>query len=340
MNTPTTATMTECNMAFATSADRYARLVELTCKLTGLQSIPDGYDPWKGLVHTWRFFYSHLQCEDILFATLHSLKWGVYPASEDEPLRWAFNKGTPLEQDTAELMALFREELISPEAEGAIELHAWGGFKGTYHRISYKDESDIDAGPESHSLVHCEFLNSRFDYLVHSFDPTDCRWTSYKEFEKIMQVLLPSSSAWTDANWLDERFILQALDQEFGTNLQKNPTALTPVTEVATAAMKNYVPGGHILANLADFPYALAKHLWPVNTTDWIVRAYNATIRVARENENRAKRRKSKQLESYEFGYSKVKTTGIHRLVRDLTSLGVITDLSMKKQVTDMEFCH
>ena len=155
-----------------------------------------------------------------------------------------------------------------------------------------------------------------------------------------MQVLLPSSSAWTDANWLDERFILQALDQEFGTNLQKNPTALTPVTEVATAAMKNYVPGGHILANLADFPYALAKRLWPVNTTDWIVRAYNAAIREAHENERRAKRRKSGKLYEHEFGYADVKSTGIHRLVRDLISLGVISDLSMKKQVTDMEFRH
>lgn len=327
-------------MAFRTSAERYDRLVELTCKLTGLQAIPQGYDPWEGMVRTWKLYYWYFQCEDILFATIHSLKWGVYPASEDEPMCWALNRGTPLEQDTAELMALFREELISPEAEGAAELHDWEGFKGVYHVIGYHNICHNDHGPETRTHIHHQYLENRLDHLVHSFDPDDNRWNEFREFEDAIHFLLPSSFAWPEASWLDEGFILQELDRAFGTNFHANPDNLDRLVHLVQSVQSGDTAPRYTLASLYELTFDLAKHIWPVDTIKHVIKAYRAVLKVARENENRASKRKSKQLEPYEFGYANVKNTGIHQLTAVLVGNGFISEHAIKEQVYNMQFCY
>ena len=319
------------------SNERYSRVVELTCRITGIHFIPDGYGPWETLIRVWSLYYKSLQCDDILYAVLHFIKWGAYPYSEDEPLSWAFNKGTSLEKDTAELLTLFHEELTSSGAAGARELHSWEGFKGMYHLLSNDDQSHIDYGPDSHSRVHRDFLNCRFDYLVHAFDPTDERWARYKEFEKIIHIILPSSAEWSEKNWLDEEFILQSMDREFGTSFENDPDSLTLVARFAAAALKGDYDCELVLTRLSELPFALAERVWPVDTLDRITNAYNSVIKEARRNERCAKRRKSGKLAAYEFGFADVKSTGIHRLMVELISLGMITDKSMKKQAMDME---
>lgn len=325
-------------MAFISSADRYNRLVELTRTLTGIQSPPEGYGPWEALIRVWALYHKSFQCDDVLVATLHFMKWGAYPQSEDEPLRWAFNKGTPLEAATAELMALFHEELASPGAEGARELHAWNGFKGVYHLLSNDDQSHIDGGPESHSHVHRDFLNDRFNHLVHTFDPIENRWAGYTEFKEILQLLLPSSSTWVETNWLDESYILQELDREFGTNFQSDPDCLTYITYLTATALSDNADCGSVLALLPELPYDLAKHIWPVDTITRIIDVYKDLLDKARKNEKKAKRRKSGSLEAYEFGYADVKTTGIHQLMSHLISHDVITDHTIKQLVFQMQF--
>jgi len=327
-------------MAFNNSSDRYNRAVEITRKLTGIQFIPSGYGPWEALVYVWGLFHECLQCDDILFATLHRIKWDAYPQLNAEPLSWAFNKGTPLEKDTAELMALFYEELTTPNAEGAIELHSLDAFKGRYHCLSNDDDSHIDYGPESRSQVHKDFLNCRFNHLVHSFDPAENSWAGYKRFEDLVHILLPSSIAWTTANWLDESFILQELDQAFGANYQKEPDALTYVTYLLAGVLDDGHISGPILTNLSELPYGLAKCIWPVDTPKQITKAYKAVLKVATRNEKRAMKRKSKKLDPYEFGYANVKETGIHQLVSDLISTGAINDPSLKTQVFEMQFTY
>lgn len=335
---PTNSSFIPAESGSAKSAMRYARLVELTHKITGIASPPEGYGQWEALVRVWALYHKSIQCDDVLVATLHFIKWGAYPHSENEPLRWALNKGTPLEAATAELMVLFREELTSPGAEGALELHSWNGFKGVYHLLSNNDKSNIDHGPESYSRVHRDFLNARFDHLVHAFDPTDDRWDSYKEFEEIIHILLPTSITWTTTEWVDEHFILQQLDLEFGTSFQSAPDWLTWLVYLAAAALQSDVGFTFVLTRLPELPYDLAKRIWPVNTITHISEAYKAVVQEARENERRARRRKSQKLEVYEFGYADVKTTGIHQLMTNLISHGVITEPSMKRNVFEMGF--
>lgn len=326
-------------MAFTTSADRYARLVELTCRITGIQSMPEGYDPWKTLIYTWSLFHRSLQCRDLLFATLHFIKWGAYPRSEDQPLMWACNKGTALEEDTTELLTLFRLELLCPGAEGAAELHDWDGFKHTYYHFSH-DNGCSEHGLKSRSWEHQCYLEGRLNHLIHTSDPTDERWIGYKYFEEAIHVLLPTSSAWTEENWLDEVFILKALDRAFGTNLEDHPDTLDSLLRIVSTTLRGNTMLEYSLADLPIFPLSLAKVIWPVNTTTQISEAYQAVVRVARENENRAKRRKSKKLASYEFGFADVKATGIHQLTRDLVSLKTIKDQAVKKLVFNVETCH
>lgn len=327
-------------MAFKTSSERYDRLVDLTRKLTGIQALPDGYGQWEALVLVWKLYHTCLQCNDILFAALHFIKWGLYPWDENDPLGWALNRGSPLEKDTAELLALFREELISPEAEGAAELHDWDGFKRIYHRISYNDNCHNDHGPKSNSQIHHRYLESRLDHLIHSFDPEDDRWNWYEYFEEAIHFLLPSSSTWAEADWLDEGFILQELDRAFGGNFHANPRSLDYLVHLVFTIQDGFDTPDYCLVELPSLSYALAKTLWPVDTDKHVIEAYKTVIQMARENENRAKRRKSKKLDPNEFGYSKVKATGIHQLTTALVGNGTINDPAVKQLVFKMNVCH
>jgi len=42
----------------AQSNERYSRVVELTCRITGIHFIPDGYGPWETLIRVWSLYYN------------------------------------------------------------------------------------------------------------------------------------------------------------------------------------------------------------------------------------------------------------------------------------------
>ena len=239
---------------------RFDRLVELTLKILGLVTLPleylMHYSPWIALVMTWDQHRDKMQCNDMIYAALHFMKWSRFPTKE------GLLRGTPHEKDMCELLATFQEELRSP-GFGHIEILKVDRYKLCHFTVEISTRADTKPTLKSVSNCHQLFLKARFLLLTHPFDEMADEMGDCAVFKEAVESLIPNASSWDDTQWCNERYILSQINRRYHTHYLKAPIQLNGLVILAIKAKQGIAAPDIPLADIQELPIAFSSSSGP-----------------------------------------------------------------------------
>lgn len=329
------------------SNQRYDRLYALTLEISGMNALPALYwrddTKWCAFACAWKNLCVELQCEDIFYAVLNHIHWGVYPTN-DKIDNWNLHHDDSKSALMQEFLGLVEEEMLSP-GQATYEWHRWEPFKTAFWSVSESKISPTNNGPRSLSKVHHRYLHTKTNYKLHSLGPNRKIWSYYKHYEEVVHLLLPEAVNWNTRQWSDEDYIFDKIKTYYHVDYSTAPEDFSflvggwlmdkfdfDLPEVANST--------ELIRAIEILPYSMAVALWPENTKGLVIGWYlNAFHIASRYQKRKATHEKSSTniAPNSLYDYRYLKVSWLQKVMLDWVTDGTITDPKIRKMVFDVE---
>lgn len=267
MNVITTKLTVKEYLALADD-ERYAEMQRATIAIMSENLFNRYYkatkNRWRDLARVWDKVLKHPGCSHLTLASvIHKVYWGVLP---DEPLN----------ESIAYLYELIEAELLS-DGEGNRDLGGWTVFKRTLEEmLSYMEslgKSDINICFIEHyhylkSRAMCKLINDKMPSVDYERHITKCR-----DYEEIINLLIPNSVNWSYTQWSDDSNIANALYELYDVyyaesyESERDYERLIMMLTAEKHQGKSSEKFVWCAANIFELPVSLAKEIWPHNLT-------------------------------------------------------------------------
>lgn len=227
-------------------------------------------DRWVELIQFWEDNYLDSEGSGLLCPVLVKMRWGYYPRnSYSESQKKIF-------------------ELLENEIRTNIKAHrTW--IKSEVFVSAF--DGSVEYGPGFYSYIHFEYATYRTDdeiLPVEFYHRNRDKKPWYKEYEEIVQRLLPGAAIWSRNDWLRGDVIFDGLKEKFamdyflyGNDPDDDYAALIKVLEKTW--IKNEDVSLTEVLNIRTCSEKLAAMIWTVDMKKQLVNMFAEAVELARE---------------------------------------------------------